>query len=72
MTLGGLTFIKISKSYKRILMTFSGNADCGPRKSSLNFSDVQDSGGSLTFEAKGLVYLLVSLYSFIFKFNSLH
>lgn len=53
-------------------MTFSGNADCGPRKSSLNFSDVQDSGGSLTFEAKGLVDLLVSLYSFIFKFNSLH
>lgn len=36
-----------SKPYKRILMTFSGNAAIGPRKSSLNFDNVPNSNFDL-------------------------
>lgn len=34
----------------RLLRFFSGNVDNGPRNRLLNFDDVPDSGGTLTFQ----------------------
>lgn len=39
-----------NKSFEQILINFSGIYDNGPRKILLNFDDVLDSGGSLTFD----------------------
>lgn len=40
----------ISKSYEWILMTFLGNVDNEPRKSSLNLGNVPEFRGSLNFD----------------------